>query len=104
MVIFNIMMMKSNIKYLLPYCEDNLFDGPSFFRRQFGVKYKYPDHCYVRVWKIHGGWSHTLNTYKSFISAEEAKEDLDKILIDRGFYLINENEVERFEKKLRLLI
>lgn len=106
-------MKKSNIKYLLPYCQDKLVGDVSFFRRQFGVKYKDPTHCFARIWKnSYDHWEHTymciaMNTSIEFIGfpyIDEAKQNLDKHLIKEGFYLIKEDEVERFERKLKLLI
>jgi len=114
--------MKKEIgKYLLPW-ETQIFEpntsevatcgSVSYVRKLFGVEYENKAHCISRVMSrssyfdhiADGLWRHTHRCESSFNSAIEAMNDADKDFLERGYYLIGENEVERFKKKLVMLL
>jgi hypothetical protein len=93
-------------KYLLPYIGEKyntLYESYSFQRKMLGSTWP---GCYAMVWKSQNGrWRHTfLGLDYMFDTAEQAMQALDEYLLKKGFYLIKEDEVERFKEKLAVLL
>jgi hypothetical protein len=92
------------IKYLLPW-EPNE-DG--FIRKEFGKLYAHPSYCGARVFPHRDGWRSVFfqldESYKTSVEARNACDKYLLSLIGRRYRFIKENEVERFESKLKLLL
>jgi len=109
-------MRKNTVKYLLPWqMQDNIVLGiddthewqstSSYIRRALGVDYVDEGFCEVRVYRIGATWTHTYSPVdEGEITAEKAMENADKYLIAMGYYLIPEDQVERFKTKLTTLL
>lgn len=83
------------MKYLLPWkCRsDSLY--PLFGRRVIGSSYEF----HVRLWESVSGWSYSIDaiyTLTAIKSQEEIMGIVDRELESRGYYLVQEDEVERF--------
>ena len=82
-------------------------DSNSYCRKQFAKAYEAQSYCEGRVckYKYNKGWSHTWRTMSTFFATKEAAmADLDASLISRGYVIIPDDQVERFTRKLLLLI
>ena len=100
------------MKYLLPWevyptsilTIDHDWIENFYVRKEFGKQYERESYGEVLVFKTLIGWFTSPYLFlQSFKSAEQAIEVVDEYL-NLEFYLIKENEVERFQNKLKLLL
>lgn len=88
-------------KHLFPWEDTVIFEvGGAFCRRDLAGR------CQFTIWQQYGYWYFAMSAndhlYR-FKTAEAAKGACDKQLIERGWYLIGEEEVERWEGRRTLL-
>jgi hypothetical protein len=83
-------------RYWLPYEQST---SSSWCRWSLDRRFR----VHVYLW---ADWKHDLlNVRKpSFESSQEAMQDLDRCLVERGDYLIPEDKVEAFKQKLMVLL
>jgi hypothetical protein len=95
--------------YLLPY-EEYKTEKPfyhAYMRKALGFDYEAAGcGCHSQVWKNKKDslWRITWNYNDVFMTLAGAMKALDDWLIEKGFYLIPEDQVKRFEEKLKLLL
>lgn len=113
-------------EYFLPYIDETninkidnelyhiygpLYDGKTPLFVRYNVR-DYPKlhNSKMRLWRaivrfLNGKWYAISGDEEGpFDTKEEAMESLDKQILSRGWYLIPDNQTERFTKKLVLLL
>lgn len=107
------------MKYLLPWEDVSIqCEFPASIRRILGSrprflykgKFELLDK-YPNVNKNDKGWWHNsiidfdlVGNIKPFKTEKEVKNNFDKLLVLKGYYLISENEVKKFKDKLIVLL
>lgn len=101
-------------KYLLPYEDCSKIYGFPIFERHkvFGKRIFYPPSVWLesksrdmnKQWRSTREPDFRLTSPIVFSSKESAMNGLDNYLVSLGYYIIREDEVERFTKKLSLLL
>lgn len=88
-------------KYLSPYSLSTVSDGRAAYSR----KNIFNDKQFFTVWQMYDGmWTYVFNASGPCSSKEEAMQKLDKFILDKGFILIPEEQMDRFQNKLKLLM
>jgi hypothetical protein len=98
------------VKYLLPWREIDNSQYEDWARCEFGSnKLLWP---HYRVWRVKTSVIQVtwylgivgIGGMFSYSNKEDAMKEADYLLLQQGNILIPENQVERFEKKLKLLL
>jgi uncharacterized protein YodC (DUF2158 family) len=95
------------VKYLLPWREIDNSQYEDWARCEFGSNKSGASH-YI-VWRVRNGvigcsWYLGIGGGSSYHTKEDAMKEADYLPLQQGNILIPEDQVERFEKKLKLLL